>query len=240
MPTSSCSYLTSRMERMGYLTKDPVSRRYKIGLAAVALAHGSMREMGFRSITEPILYRLASDTGLSAGIGVMERGQVVLVDRVESPLFAKDVASTVRSKQPTSHFFGPGFRTRAQRDVGRHLPVHATALGKVLLAHLSEDELIAFLRDHTMTRLTAKTIVSRVVLEAQLKKVMVQSYAMVKEEMYQGVWALGVPIIEAKGTVRMAIALNGPLTEPAWKDLPALVRKIEESARDIARQIRLI
>ena len=47
--------------------------------ALAALAYGTLREMGFRSVTEPTLYRLVSETGLAASIGVLERGKVLLV-----------------------------------------------------------------------------------------------------------------------------------------------------------------
>src|SRR5580765_6495097 len=87
IPKSSCSYIVSRLEREGYLIKDPISKRYKIGLTPIALAHGALREVGIRTVAEPALYKLTSQTGLSAGIGVLQKGRVLLVDRVEGPRF---------------------------------------------------------------------------------------------------------------------------------------------------------
>ncbi len=46
-----------------------------MGLETIALAHGALRELGFRSCAEPVLYRIASETGLAAGIGVLEGSQ---------------------------------------------------------------------------------------------------------------------------------------------------------------------
>jgi DNA-binding IclR family transcriptional regulator len=85
IPKSTCSYIAARLERAGYLTRDAVSNRYKIGLTTVTLAHGALREVGIRTVAEPALYKLTSQTGLSAGIGVLQRGRVLLVDRVEGP-----------------------------------------------------------------------------------------------------------------------------------------------------------
>jgi len=87
IPKTTCSYIARKLEHEGYLIKDAASGRYKIGLAVVALAHGALREVGIRTVAEPALFKLTARTGLSGGIGVLERGHVLLVDRVESPRF---------------------------------------------------------------------------------------------------------------------------------------------------------
>src|SRR5690242_20988424 len=58
MPSSTCSYITSRLERRGYLRREAETRRYRVGLKAVSLARSALRDLGFRSIAEPVLYRL--------------------------------------------------------------------------------------------------------------------------------------------------------------------------------------
>lgn len=124
IPKSTCSYILTRLEREGYVFRDQETARYRIGLATLALAHGALRETGIHSAAEPALYRLTSESGLSAGIGVLQRGCVLLVDRVEGPGFVNRAIL----KRPV--------RARSQRDIGRELPAHSTALGKVLLAYL--------------------------------------------------------------------------------------------------------
>src|SRR5665213_1549870 len=121
IPKSTCSWILARLERRGYLMRDDNTNRYKLGLKAVALAHGALRELGFRSSAEPVLYRIASETGLAAGIGVLEGNHVLIVDRVEAP-----------ESPGARHSIHA--RPRDQREIGRELPAHSTALGKVLLA----------------------------------------------------------------------------------------------------------
>ncbi len=124
-----------------------------------------------------MLYRLASDTGMSAGIGVLQQSRVLLVDRVEGPGFVREVV----------HRQTPRGRTREQRDIGRELNVHTTALGKVLLAFLPERQRSDLLRDLTLTRSTSKTIVSKAKLVAELSLVRRQGFAEAEEEEYAGV-----------------------------------------------------
>lgn len=238
IPKSSCSYIVSRLEREGYLIKDAFSKRYKIGLTPVALAHGALREVGIRTVAEPALYKLTTHTGLSAGIGVLQGGRVLLVDRVEGPRFvdrAIQVAAghTARGNSPAS------YRVRAQRDIGRELPAHSTALGKVLLAFLPRPQVLDLIARYGLARSTATTIVTKKRLLAELDLVRKQRYAIADGEVYADLRALSVPIFDTDGAVRAAVSVNGNPNDPVWHDLPELVRTVEEAVRDISRRARL-
>jgi len=232
IPKSSCTYIASRLEREGYLIQDPVSKRYKIGLTPITLAHGALREVGIRTVAEPALYKLTSQTGLSAGLGILQRGQVLLVDRVEGPRFVDRAIGAVAGR--------PSYRIRAQRDIGRVLPAHSTALGKALLAFLPRQQVMALIAKYGLARSTATTIVSKKRLVAELDLVRRQRYAIADGEVYSDLRALSVPIFDADGEVRAAVSVNGNPHEPVWDDLAKLVRTGEEAARDISRRARLL
>jgi IclR family transcriptional regulator, KDG regulon repressor len=224
IPKSSCSWILARLERQGYLTRGEETGRYKIGLQTVALAHGALRELGFRSCAEPVLYRVASETGLAAGIGVLKAGSVLVVDRVEAPESAG--LALVRE------------RPRDQRDIGRELPAHSTALGKVLLAYLPRPELLAYLDHGVLTRRTPKTIVSIETLLGELKKIRQRHYATADEEHDVGLRALSAPIFDFTGAVRAAISLNGSPAAPIWREPRRLVALVTMAAEDISRNAR--
>ena len=221
IPRSSCTWMLARLERHGYLLRDENNGRYRVGLKMIALAHGALRDLGFRSCAEPVLYRVASQTGLAAGIGVLESEHVLLVDRVEPP-----AQSAIRE------------RPRDQRDIGRELPAHSTALGKVLLAYLPRREVIAYLDHGVLTRRTQKTIVSRERLVDELRKIRQRGYAIADEEHDLGLRALSAPIFDVSGTVRAALSLNGPVSAPIWGDLRAVVIFVIEAAKDISAGAR--
>ena len=233
IPKSTCSYIVSRLEREGYLIRESASKRYKIGLALVALAHGALREVGIRTVAEPALYKLTSQTGLSAGIGVLQGGRVLLVDRVESPRFVDRAIQAASGRTPRSG--AASLRIRSQRDVGRELPAHSTALGKVLLAFLPRQQVLSLIAQYGLARSTAATIVSRKRLLAELDLVRKQRYATADGEAYSDLRSLSVPIFDAGSEVRAAVSVNGNPNEPAWDDLAGLLGTVEEAARDIAR-----
>jgi IclR family acetate operon transcriptional repressor len=238
IPKSTCSYIVSRLEREGYLIRDTASNRYKIGLTPVVLAHGALREVGIRTVAEPALYKLTSQTGLSAGIGVLQRGRVLLVDRVEGPRFVDRAIEFAAGRPPRS---GPAtYRTRAQRDVGRELPPHSTALGKVLLAFLPRQQVLDLIAKYGLARSTATTIVSKKRLLTELDMVRKRRYAIADGEAYSDLRALSVPIFDTDGEVRAAVSVNGQPSEPVWDDLPELVRIVEEAVRNISRRAHIL
>ncbi len=220
IPKSTCSWILVRLERQGYLMCDGDTSRYKMGLKTIALAHGALRELGFRSCAEPVLYRIASETGLAAGIGVLEGSQVLVVDRVEAPEFSRHE------------------RPRDQREIGRELPAHSTALGKTLLAYLSRGALDACLEDLVLARRTPRTIVSQADLLLELRKIRRRGYATADEEHSRGLRAISAPIFDFTGAVPAAISLNGSPSVPIWRAPRKLIALVSAAARDISRNAR--
>lgn len=232
IPKSTCSYIIGKLAAEGFLIRDEDAGRFKIGLATVALAHGALREIGVRSVAEPALYRLTRETGLSAGIGVLERGRVLLVDRVEGTRFMHDAVEVAEAGARRKG----RYRLRDQRDIGRELPVHTTALGKTLMAFLSRKQVLELIAQQGLSRSTPHTIVSKSRLLAELALVRKRGYAMADEEASIGIRALSVPLLDLEGRVRAALSVNGNPRETVWRDLGYLVKLAEAAARDISRR----
>lgn len=238
IPKATCSYIARRLEREGYLTRDVRSGRYKTGLAVVALAHGALREVGIRTVAEPALYRLTSQTGLSGGIGVLDRGHVLLVDRVEGPRFVNRALEA--AAKPPARPEAAAYRGRAHRDIGRELPVHSTALGKVLLAFLPRQKALELIAGSELSRSTAKTVTSKTRLVAELNQVRQQGYAIADGETYADLRSLAVPILGSDEAVQAALSVNGSPSERIWLDLPELVSTVQHAAQDISRRARIL
>jgi IclR family transcriptional regulator, KDG regulon repressor len=213
VPTSTTSYILCRLEREGYLRRDPANGRYEMGLKIVALSHGALRDMGLRRIAEPILHRLSSETKTSALIGVLERGRVMIVDKVEKP----DLA-------------------RIDIDIGVRYPAHSTALGKVLLAHLPERQILNLFDHYGLPKISPKTIDSRSRLLEELKTVQKQGYAASDGELYLGIRAVAAPIFDAGGEVSAAVSATG-VTVSVEEE--TVINKVKAAAREISRCFRI-
>jgi IclR family acetate operon transcriptional repressor len=183
-----------------------------MGLKIVALSHGALRDMGLRRIAEPILHRLSSDTQTSALIAVLERGRVMIVDKVEKP----DLA-------------------RIDIDIGVRFPAHSTALGKILLAHLPERQIVNLFDYYGLPKISPKTIDSRSRLLAELRTVQKQGYAVSDGELYLGIRAVAAPIFDAGGQVSAAVSATGVSVSVEEE---TVIGKVKAAAREISRSFR--
>jgi IclR family transcriptional regulator, KDG regulon repressor len=239
IPKSSCTYILTRLEREAYLTRDPESGRYKIGLNTLSLAHDAMYGVRFRAVTEPELYKLASETGLAASCGVLNRGRVLLVDRVEGPLFVRHAVARGGGEQKAGSPppMAGAFPRREQRDIGRELPAHSTALGRVLLAHLPKQEMIAFIRSQKLVKYTQRTIDTEGALLQELALVRQQGYSMVEDEYYHGICAISTPVMDRNGQIQAAISVSGSQSLKIWDDPRDLIERLRSASYTIARRL---
>jgi IclR family KDG regulon transcriptional repressor len=215
--TSSCSYVLSRLEREGYLTRSAATGRYEIGLKVLAIAQGALRQLDFRKVAGPILRQLAADTGFDVVMGVLDQERLVIVTRVANSEFREvDV------------------------DTGSEFPAHATAIGKILLAHLPKEQLRVLIREKGLVRVTEKTITREDHFMLELEAVRERGYSTCDEEHTLGLRSVGAAIVDPWGNVRAALATAGGLNHPMWeKGMPEVAGIVKAAAREISRLGRL-
>jgi IclR family pca regulon transcriptional regulator len=90
--------------------------------------------------------------------------------------------------------------------LGSRLPAHAASMGRVLLADLPPDQLDEHLAATPLVALTANTITDEAVLRTELDKVRRQGWALVDQELEEGVRSIAAPLRDARG--RAVAALN--------------------------------
>ncbi len=121
-------------------------------------------------------------------------------------------------------------------QVGSRLPLHATGVGKVLLAAAPQDVVEQALR--SLTRITRNTIVEPVRMRRELAEVRRRRYARTSEEMSAGAASLAVPVqVERHSGPPVVVAALGIVVPPHRRDLPRLVPVLEVAARGIGRDL---
>ncbi|HLH39547.1 MAG TPA: IclR family transcriptional regulator [Bryobacteraceae bacterium] len=211
--TSSTSYILQRLEREGYVKREP-NGRYEIGLRVLSLASGVLRVLGFHHSAAPVLHRLTKATRLSSYVGVLDRGRMMVVEQVESPDFI-----------------------RPEIDIGTEHPAYSTAMGKMLLAHLPEEQLQAYLARELPKR-TPHTIVSKLKLREELQSIHRAGFAISEQEEFVGVRAVAAPIPDASGNVKASVAVAGPVSLPVWREVKDVVALVQVAGHDISRNMR--
>ena len=119
--------------------------------------------------------------------------------------------------------------------VGGRTPLHASALGKVLLAGLSEKERASALGG-PLVRYTDKTITDLRKLQKVLDEVREQGYSIELEEEHPGVGCIGAPVRDASGRWLAALSVAGPLHGTPFKVDEIHLQCVVDKANELARR----
>lgn len=187
LPKPTVHRLARLLEQAGLVGKDPLSRRYVVGPALVELGFNALRNAPAQRNRRLFLERLSEKVGETVNLAVLASDEVLYLDRVES-------------SWPLRMDFKPGSR----------VPIHATANGKLLLAHAEASVRARLLRTLRLTPVTARTITERAVLERQLVEIRRQGYSEDDEEFLAGVCCLAVPVRDRQGRVIAGLAVSAP------------------------------
>jgi DNA-binding IclR family transcriptional regulator len=117
--------------------------------------------------------------------------------------------------------------------VGRHLPAHCTAGGKVLLA-LLPPEVVEPVLSAPLTAYTENTITSAARLREELESVRQQGYGLDNEEFEEGIRAVAVPIRDIEGDVVAQMSILGPTSRLTPERIPELAQALKRAVGAIS------
>jgi DNA-binding IclR family transcriptional regulator len=212
-PKSTVSRWLAAMKQADFLERDPDSSRYRLSLRLAALGEVAQQATTLQRAARPWLNWLAQQTGETANLTVLVGTEAVNVEVADSP-------------RPVMHI---GW-------VGRRLPVHATASGKVLLA-FADDDVVAAIIAVKLERFTAKTIVDARMLRREMDLVRTRGYATVWAELEPDLAAVAAPVRDHRGGVVAAIAIGGPVSRCAPERLVALAVDVLHAASVVSEKM---
>jgi len=182
------------------------------GLAVVdPLAHRTLKAAAPRPLRHSILQGLSDETGETINYGVLSGGEVIYLDRVEA-------------KWPLGLRF----------DAGSRVPANCTAIGKLLLSRLSEDEVMALLRIMPKSRYTEKTMTETDALMKALRKIRKTGIGTDDQEFMHGVVCQAVPVITEDGKCIGGIAISAPEARMTLDEARAFVPQMKVAADNLA------
>lgn len=211
--------LLATLEEAGYVEQCTESDRYRLDVRCLELGQAYARTRGLIQLSRPVLEALARDCGEAAHLGAIRSFEVVHLNGVQA-----------------AHLIQTGLR------VGQSLPVHCTALGKVLVACGSPEFLDHFdqevLQAGPLPAPTPQTIVDPDKLREHLHGVASQGFALDIEECERGLCCAAAPVYEASGRLVGALSVSAPtfrLGGGALENmaLPALVRAGDQLSRQL-------
>jgi DNA-binding IclR family transcriptional regulator len=176
------------LRRLGYVVQD--DDEYRLGLRFLAFGDRARQRHGLYHVAKPETDSLVEAVG--------ERAQVMVEEDGVGIYIYQSLADQA---------------VRTDSHIGTVVALHATAVGKAYLAHLSDDRRDAILAEVTFDEQTPETLTSEEALRTELDEIADRGYAFNDEERLVGMRAVGAPILSADdGCVLGAISISGPTT----------------------------
>ncbi len=209
IPKSSLHGILRTMMARGWVEADPTGSRFGLGVRALQVGSAYLDADSGVGLVAGVLDGLSAAFGETVHLGRLDGAYVVYLAKRESV-----------------------HRLRLFSAIGRRLPAHTTALGKVLLAERSEAELDQLLPD-PLPALTPQTVTARSALAAELATIREQGYAVDREENTEGIacFAVAVPAAAVRAAVAPAPAVPAAVAPAA---VPAAVAPAPLSTPGIA------
>lgn len=201
------------LQAHGYLARDIYSKRFRLGLKILIQANYLLSSLDIREQAKPILRRMARELSVNAHLAVLHEREVLYLDREEA---------------------APGVVLTS--IMGRRVPLHSTALGKVLLAFNPEIEGYVF-DGHTLEAKTSKTLIEPKALRAEITQVRNQGFAVDNEEFHEGNICIAAPIKNYRSTVVAAISISFAKAQLEHECLDDLICKIVHGATEISQAL---
>lgn len=171
------------LAELGYVRSD--GRFFSLTARVLELGYAYLSSLSLPEVAESHLEALVAEVNESSSVSVLDGMDVVYVARV-----------------PVSRIMTVAI------SVGTRFPAYATSMGRVLLAGLPDDELATYLAQVRLQRLTTRTVSSIAALRGELAKVRNQGWAIVNQELEEGLRAIAAPIRDRSGQVVAAVNVS--------------------------------
>ena len=174
---------------------DPATQAWHVGPKAFLIGSAFLRRTSVVERARPVLRALMETTGETANLGIARGDEVLFLSQVETH-------ASIRA------FFPPGTVS----------PLHASGIGKALLARFDADRLEAWLARARLERFTPATLAEAGPLRADLALTRSRGYALDNEERTEGMRCVAAAVLDAFGEPVAGISVSGPaarLTEAA-------------------------
>lgn len=185
---------------------------YLIGVQAFRIGSAFLRNRKLPESSRGVMRRLMEDAGETVNLGIEDDGYVVFISQNES-------------HQSVRAFHRPGSRS----------PMHASSIGKAIMAARGDDEAVERLHRSGMPKFTAHTIVDPQTLLTDLAQVRKRGWAIDDEERAEGLRCAGAAIYNEHGEVVGAISISGPtvrMTEERLGELGPMVKRAAAAITD--------
>ena len=213
---STVSRLVRTLKHLGYLRQNPSNHKYAVSFKLLELGISELERLDIIKTARPFMEDLAGKTRETVSLGVLSGPYALYLDSIESP-------------EPI----------KADQGIGQKVPLHASAIGKVLLAFQKEEKIHMILRDVPFIRLTENTLEGPESLMKELAVIKLQGYAHDNEESLRGLQCFAAPVMDFRKEAVAALSLAFPKYryKNEEKRITELLSMLGEASRKLSIQL---
>lgn len=195
-----------------YLDQNPVNHKYRLGLKLAERANVLLNQLDLRKVAAPYLEELRDWCGESVNLAILDNQEVVYIER----LFG---------------YHALGIRS----ELGKRAPVHSTALGKAIAAHLPAKELEQTMEGYAFVAVTSHSITTQAAFEVELSKIRSNGFAIDDEENEIGGRCISAPVFNHLGYPIAAVSVTCPVQRFPIEKTSEYGKQIIHAADSISR-----
>ncbi|QJQ95551.1 MULTISPECIES: IclR family transcriptional regulator [Halomonadaceae] len=207
---STTHRLLQALHKQGFITQDSELGLWKIGVKTFQIGNTFLEARDFVATARPYLRQLTNESGESTNLGIRDDGWAVFLAQSESPQMMRMI-------------------TR----LGSRAPLHASGVGKALLAWLPDTEIERILQARGLPRVTDNTIDTPSRLREGLAEIRRQGYACDREEHAVGLHCVAASIHDEQTLPIGAISVSGPMARIPESRLTELGGLVSRAAQEI-------
>ncbi|MDD9718413.1 IclR family transcriptional regulator [Dinoroseobacter sp. PD6] len=214
MPASTAHRVLATLEKHGYVDMDEASQTWRVGLEAFRVGTSFMQRTNLLEVGRASMRTLMEQTGETANLGILDNDHVVFIGQVET-------------HNPIRAFHRPGSSG----------PMHASGIGKALLAAMPQGAVENLFRRTGLQQFSPKTLTEPEALLSDLRITRKRGWSFDNEERYEGMCCVAAVIYDSFREPIAGISVSGPSARFAPGALPALGAAVQTAARDVTAQI---
>jgi DNA-binding IclR family transcriptional regulator len=202
------------LEQHRLVVKNPETGRYRLGLKLFELGSKALDGIDLRGRARPYLDRLQQQFGETVFFCILDDGQVFYVEKVESQQSVRTACT-----------------------VGSRAPAYCTAVGKAMLAELSDSEVSTIVRRWGLKAVTPNTITTAAALKSELRTVRSRGYAIDDEEKEQGLRCVSAAVRGHSGKLFAAMSISGPAFRMTKERIPEVGQAVMRAANELSAEL---
>lgn len=212
LPRSTVFRLLTTLESLGFIQRVDGGRYYRLGMAVLNLGFEYLASLELTELGSPLLQRLRDEIGYSCNLVVRDGRSIVYVAKVSAPMLFPTAVS-----------------------LGARLPAHATVLGRMMLADLSESELRALYPGDPLETVSPNTPPTFAALRAMLAQDRALGYAIGAGFYEPSITSIAAPVRDHSKRVVAALGAALPTSHVAADRTEDLVTRVRATADELSR-----